>query len=56
MKRKLAAVGLLTVVLVGSAAPALANPPGPGSKQCTPGQNPQPQPGQKGGTCPGNHH
>ena len=50
--RKLLAAGFTAVMLLGTAAPALAGPPGPGDKQCTPGQNAQPQPGKKGGTCP----
>jgi hypothetical protein len=53
MKKKLVALGFTTVMIVGMAAPALAGRPGPGDKQCTPGQNAQPQPGKKGGTCPG---
>lgn len=38
--------------LASLAAPAYADPPGGGDKQCVPGQNSQPQPGQKGGSCP----
>lgn len=53
MSRKLAGLAFTALMIVGSAAPALAGPPGPGDKQCTPGQNSQPQPGKKGGTCPG---
>ena len=53
LKKKLVALGFTAVMVVGMAAPALAGPPGPGDKQCTPGQNSQPQPGKKGGTCPG---
>ena len=53
MRKKLLALGFSALVIVGAAAPALAAPPGPGDKQCVPGQNAQPQPGKKGGTCPG---
>ncbi len=53
MRKKLVALGFAAVMIVGVAAPALADPPGPGDKQCVPGQNSQPQPGKKGGTCPG---
>ena len=52
MTKKIAALGLTALMTIGWAAPALADPPGPGDKQCTPGQNAQPQPGKKGGTCP----
>ena len=53
MKRKLV-VGLTTAVMIlGPVSAAFAAPPGPGDKQCVPGQNAQPQPGKKGGTCPG---
>ena len=51
--KKLIATGFTAAMLLGTAAPALAGSPGPGDKQCTPGQNAQPQPGKKGGTCPG---
>jgi hypothetical protein len=53
MKRKALAMVAALVMSLSVAAPALAGPPGPGDKQCTPGQNAQPQPGKKGGTCPG---
>jgi hypothetical protein len=47
-------VGSLLISMVGVALPAaaFADPPGPGDKQCIPGLNAQPHPGQKGGTCP----
>ena len=51
--RKVVAGGLL-LALVGLAAPALADPPGGGDKQCIPGLNGNPHPGFKGGTCPPN--
>ena len=53
MRKKMAGLVFAGMMLIGMAAPALAAPPGPGDKQCVPGQNSQPQPGKKGGTCPG---
>ena len=53
LKKKLVALGFTAAMVVGMATPALAGPPGPGDKQCVPGQNAQPQPGKKTGTCPG---
>jgi hypothetical protein len=55
MKRILATV--LAVAAIGVAVPvtAHADPPGPGSKQCIPGQNGNPHPGVKPPpSCPGN--
>jgi hypothetical protein len=47
-------VGAMVIGVIAVAAPvAVADPPGGGDKQCIPGLNPQPHPGQKGGTCPG---
>lgn len=54
MRKRLIAAALGATLALAAAAPALADPPGPGDKQCKPGQNSQPQPGKKGGTCPGN--
>jgi hypothetical protein len=51
MLRKLF-VATMVVGLVGVATPAWAAAPGPGDKQCIPGQNGMPQPGGKTGTCP----
>jgi len=42
-----AAVAAALTLVLGAAAPALAEPPGPGDKQCSPGQN-------NGGGGPGN--
>lgn len=53
MKKRIAGIAFAALMVVGMSAPALAAPPGPGDKQCVPGQNAQPQPGKKGGTCPG---
>ncbi len=43
-----AAIGLLA----GSTGLANADQPGPGDKQCTPGQHGNPHPGFKAGVCP----
>jgi hypothetical protein len=51
LRRALAVAAVVS--LTGLALPALADPPGPGDKQCIPGLNAPPQPGKKGGTCPG---
>jgi hypothetical protein len=49
-------VAIVSLVIAGFGAaiavPAGASAPGPGDKQCVPGQNSQPHPAQKGGTCP----
>jgi hypothetical protein len=42
---------LLALGSAAVAAPASAEPPGPGSKQCVPGQHGSPQPGFKAGAC-----
>lgn len=42
-----AAMAAALTLVLGAAAPALAEPPGPGDKQCSPGQN-------NGGGGPGN--
>jgi hypothetical protein len=39
MKRFIAAASIAAVSIVGVSSVALAEPPGPGSKQCSPGQN-----------------
>lgn len=51
---KKTALALVFVVgLVGAgASAALARKPGPGDKQCVPGQNGNPKPGHKAGVCP----
>ncbi|MFD5277021.1 hypothetical protein ACFWIX_05600 [Pseudarthrobacter sp. NPDC058362] len=52
--RKLSMITLAAVLSLGGAAiasPAIADPPGPGSKQCIPGQHGSPQPGFKAGAC-----
>jgi hypothetical protein len=50
--KKLLVMGVaVSAMTVGLAVPVSAEPPGPGDKQCVPGQNAQPQPGKKGGSC-----
>jgi hypothetical protein len=50
--KKLFAILLMSITfLVATASVAFADPPGPGSKQCTPGQQGNPHPGFKGGSC-----
>ncbi|MFI8101681.1 hypothetical protein [Streptomyces sp. NPDC086023] len=51
IRRLTAAVFLAGFASVASAAPALADRPGPGDKQCVPGQHGSPQPGFKAGAC-----
>lgn len=54
MRRKLTAVIAGTVLAFGGltiATPAMAEPPGPGSTQCAPGQHGNPHPGFKAGAC-----
>ncbi|GAB4100901.1 hypothetical protein [Sinomonas halotolerans] len=41
----------LTFGAAAAAAPAFAEPPGPGDQQCVPGQNGNPHPGFKAGVC-----
>jgi hypothetical protein len=40
-----------TVAGLSDRSPSLADQPGPGDKQCIPGQNSPPQPGKKAGAC-----
>jgi hypothetical protein len=48
---KVVAGGVL-VAMFSVATPVLADPPGPGDKQCIPGAHGMPKPGGKTGTCP----
>lgn len=52
MRKVLFVVVATLGLLFGTAATAFADTPGPGDKQCVPGQNSQPGPNQVGGTCP----
>ena len=49
--KKFSAVILTVFVLIGTAGAASAAPPGPGDAQCVPGQQGNPHPGFKAGTC-----
>jgi Spy/CpxP family protein refolding chaperone len=49
--KQLIAAAIVVGAIGVTAAPAFADSPGPGDKQCTPGQQGNPQPGHKGGTC-----
>jgi hypothetical protein len=51
MKKALAGVLVALTFTVGTVSVAFADPPGPGDKQCTPGQQGNPHPGFKGGSC-----
>jgi hypothetical protein len=51
MKRFVAMVLVAAAATIGTAAVAGAEQPGPGDKQCVPGQNGSPQPGHKAGVC-----
>jgi hypothetical protein len=57
MRRFLVAAVAVAALAVGTVAPALATPPGPGSTQCSPGQNGPSLPGFKPPpSCPGPNH
>jgi hypothetical protein len=50
--RKVIAIGLAAAGLtVFAAGPAFGDAPGPGDKQCVPGQQGNPHPGFKAGVC-----
>jgi Spy/CpxP family protein refolding chaperone len=51
LKRLLIVAALAGAVISGAAAPAVADQPGPGDKQCVPGQHGNPHPGFKAGVC-----
>ena len=51
MKRAIAAAVIALMGTVGVASAAFADQPGPGSKQCVPGQQGNPHPGFKAGVC-----
>ncbi|WP_193596574.1 hypothetical protein [Microbacterium sp. YJN-G] len=53
MRKATATMATAMLILGGltMSAPAFADPPGPGSTQCSPGQNGNPQPGFKPGVC-----
>ena len=51
-KRGAIAVAVAICVMALTPAAAMAGKPGPGSKQCVPGQNGNPKPAHKAGVCP----
>jgi len=51
LKRFVAVAVLVTGLVAAAAAPALAAQPGPGDKQCVPGQQGNPHPAHKAGVC-----
>jgi hypothetical protein len=51
VRRFIAAALAAAGIAVFTAGPALADQPGPGDKQCIPGQQGNPQPGFKAGVC-----
>jgi len=55
-RKIIAGLFIVAVALAGGAAGfASADPPGPGDKQCTPGQQGNPHPGHKAGSCKNDH-
>lgn len=52
LRRSIAVTVIAGIVSMVGVSTALADKPGPGSKQCIPGQNGNPKPGQKAGVCP----
>ena len=51
IKKAVAAMAITTSLLLGVSSVASAAPPGPGDKQCIPGQQGNPHPGFKTGAC-----
>jgi hypothetical protein len=51
MKRLVAMLLVAAAATIGTATAAGAAKPGPGDKQCVPGQNGNPHPGFKAGVC-----
>jgi hypothetical protein len=51
VRRFIAAALAAAGIAVFAAGPAFADQPGPGDKQCIPGQQGNPQPGFKAGVC-----
>lgn len=52
MRKAIAGIAVVLSVLGSSAGVAAAAKPGPGDKQCVPGQHGNPHPGFKAGVCP----
>jgi hypothetical protein len=51
IKRAVVGCVLAAGLVLGSVASASADQPGPGDKQCIPGQQGNPKPGHKAGVC-----
>jgi hypothetical protein len=51
MKKAIGALVVAAGILLGATGIASADPPGPGDKQCVPGQQGNPHPGFKAGAC-----
>lgn len=51
MKKVIAALLFASTAIVAGAGVASADQPGPGDKQCVPGQHGNPHPGFKAGVC-----
>ena len=51
MRKRVLVVLLTGVISLVGASSALAAKPGPGDKQCVPGQQGNPHPGHKAGAC-----
>ena len=51
LRRSFAAAAVMFAMITGTAALAAAEKPGPGDKQCVPGQQGNPHPGHKAGVC-----
>ena len=52
LRRNVLVLVLTGIVSTVGMTAAFAGKPGPGSKQCTPGQNGNPHPAHKAGACP----
>jgi hypothetical protein len=52
MKKAIVGAAVAAGLLLGSAGAAVAEKPGPGDKQCIPGQQGNPHPAHKAGVCP----
>jgi hypothetical protein len=51
MKKAFAAIAVTVGLVLGASGVAGADAPGPGDKQCVPGQHGNPHPGFKAGAC-----
>ena len=50
-KRAMAIAAISLGIVAAASVPAFADPPGPGDKQCVPGQQGNPHPAYKAGAC-----